>query len=49
MENLLDRAIKQIKEKKYYERFIGEHRKVIFFAVGFIGKEINYKMELMGK
>jgi len=49
MENLLDKAIKQIKEKKYYERFMCEDRKLIFLAVGFIGKEINYKMELMGK
>jgi len=47
MENLLDRAIKQIKEKKYYERFMDEDRKVIFLAVGFIGKEINYKIELI--
>jgi len=45
MENLLNKAIKQIKEKKYYERFTGEDRKVIFLAVGFIEKEINYKLE----
>jgi len=49
MENLLDKAIKQIKKKKYYERFTGEDRKVIFLAVGFIEKEINYKVELMSK
>jgi len=45
MKNLLDKAIKQIKEKKYYERFMCENRKVIFLAVGFIEKETDYKIE----
>jgi len=47
MKSLLNKAIKQIKEKKYYERFTGEDRKVIFLAVGFIEKEINYKVEVL--
>jgi len=49
MKSLLNKAIKQIKEKKYYERFTGDDRKVIFLAVGFIEKDINYRLELMRK
>jgi len=45
MKNLLDKTIKQIKEKKYYERFMCKDRKVIFLAVGFIGKETDHKIE----
>jgi len=49
MKSLLNKAIKQIKEKRYYERFTGDDRKVIFLAVGFIEKDINYRLELMKK
>jgi len=49
MKSLLNKAIKQIKEKKYYERYAGEKRKVIFLAVGFIEKEISYRLKLMEK
>jgi len=46
MEKLLEKAIKQIKEKKYYERFMDGEKKVIFLAAGFIDKEIGYKTDV---
>jgi len=45
MEKILDKAIKQIKDKKYYERFIGEGKRIIFLGVAFIDKEIGYRKE----
>jgi len=45
MDKLLEKAIKQIKERKYYERFLTEEKKLLFLAVGFVGKEISYRIE----
>jgi len=45
MEKLLDTAIKQIKERKYYERFLTEKKNLFFLGVGFVEKEISYKIE----
>jgi hypothetical protein len=41
---LLDAAIGQIREKRYYERFMGE-RQVSLLAVAFAGNEIGCRME----
>ncbi|GHS97178.1 ATPase AAA [Bacteroidia bacterium] len=46
MTKLLDEAINQIKEKRYYERF--KDQKVSFLAVAFAGKEIGCRMESYG-
>jgi len=46
MEKLLEKALLQIKEKKYYERFMDGEKKVIFLAAGFIDKEIGYKTDV---
>jgi len=45
MEKLLDTAIKQIKERKYYERFLTEEKNLFFLAAGFVEKEISYRVE----
>lgn len=44
-EGLAKMAIKQIKEKKYYEKFLKEKKKIIFLAVVFADKKIDYKVE----
>jgi len=46
MEKLLEKALLQIKEKKYYERFMSEKKKIILLTAGFIDKEIGYKTEV---
>lgn len=45
MEKLLDQAVGQIKERRYYEKYIDDGKKVILLGVGFAGKEIKYKLE----
>ena len=45
MDKLTENAVKQIKEKKYYEKFMSEGKKVIFLGVAFIDKEIGYLIE----
>ena len=42
MKKLLDTAIKQIKNKKYSERFSAPKKEIIYLAVGFVKKEIDY-------
>ena len=37
-------ALNQIRNKKYYERYAGGGRKILFLAVGFSGKEISCKI-----
>jgi hypothetical protein len=41
---LLEAAMTQIREKRYYERFLGE-RQVSLLAVAFTGNEIGCRME----
>ena len=43
---LLDAAMMQIREKRYYERFLGE-RQVSLLAVAFAGNEIGCRMEAL--
>jgi hypothetical protein len=44
---LLDQAIAQIREKRYYEPFLD--RKVILLGIAISGKEIGCKIESQGK
>jgi hypothetical protein len=43
MDRLTDKAIKQIQEKNYGERFLNDSRPRVVLGVGFTGKEIGYK------
>jgi hypothetical protein len=45
---LLDNAIHQIREKKYYERFLSEPQ-VSLLGIAFAGKEIGCRMENLGQ
>jgi len=46
MENILAKALKQIQEKKYFEAYLSDKRKVLLLGVGFLGKEeIDLKLE----
>jgi hypothetical protein len=42
-ESLLNEAMKQIHDRKYYEKY--SDRKVILMAVAFAGKEVKCRME----
>jgi hypothetical protein len=42
---LAQKALKQIKDKKYGERFLNDERPRIYLGVGFAGKEMGYKIE----
>jgi hypothetical protein len=46
---LLDKGFKQIKEKKYFERYNDGKHKVTLLAVAFAGKKIECKMEELPK
>ena len=43
MEKVLESAVRQIEDKKYYEKFIKEEKKIIFLGAGFVDREIGYK------
>jgi hypothetical protein len=43
---LLDNAIRQIREKKYYERFLSEPQ-VSLLGIAFAGKEIGCRIEVL--
>jgi len=45
IDSLVKKALKQIKDKKYGERFLNDERPRVYLGVGFAGKEIGYKME----
>ncbi|WP_069470217.1 ATP-binding protein [Candidatus Marithrix sp. Canyon 246] len=45
MDNLTNKAIAQIKDKNYGERFLNNLRKRVYLGVGVLGKEIGYKIE----
>jgi hypothetical protein len=45
MDSLTNKAIKQIKEKNYGERFLNDLRPRIYLGVGVLGKDIGYKIE----
>jgi hypothetical protein len=45
IDSLAKKAVKQIKDKKYGERFLNDERPRIYLGVGFAGKEMGYKIE----
>ncbi len=45
MDSLTNKAIKQIKEKNYGERFLNDLRKRVYLGIGVLGKEIGYQIE----
>jgi hypothetical protein len=45
MDSLTKKAIQQIKEKNYGERFLNDLRQRVYLGVGILGKEIGYKIE----
>jgi hypothetical protein len=45
MDSLTNKAIKQIKDKNYGERFLNDLRQRVYLGVGVLGKEIGYKIE----
>ncbi|GAP71810.1 hypothetical protein SAMD00024442_19_10 [Candidatus Symbiothrix dinenymphae] len=42
---LLDTALAQIREVRYYERYAGENKRIALLGVAFVGKEIACRME----
>jgi len=48
MNVILTEAINQIKEKKYFEPYLSDKRKILLLGVGFLGKEaIDLKLEAL--
>ena len=47
MATLLNRAIKQIHHRKYYEAYLGSEQKIILLAIGFIGKTADVAYEVL--
>jgi hypothetical protein len=45
IDSLAKKAVKQIKDKKYGERFLNDERPRVYLGVGFAGKEMGYKIE----
>jgi len=45
MKTLLDKAIQQIEDRKYYESFLGTSKKIILLGIGFLKKEIDFKIK----
>ena len=39
MPQILDEAMQQIKDKKYFEPYLSDKRKILLLGVGFIGKD----------
>ncbi|GHT42392.1 ATPase AAA [Bacteroidia bacterium] len=44
-DKLLDTALAQIHERRYYERYAGSHKRVALLGIAFAGKEIACRME----
>ena len=50
MKTLLEEALNQIKEKKYYQPYLSNNRNILLLAVGFLGKgQIDLQMEVLDK
>jgi hypothetical protein len=45
LDKLLDKAAKQIHDRKYYEAYFSETNKIILVSIAFSGKEIGCRME----
>jgi hypothetical protein len=44
-DTLLEEALSQIRDRRYYERYTGNHRRIALLAIAFAGKEIACRME----
>jgi hypothetical protein len=42
---LLRHAMKQIHDKKYYEKYLADGKKIILLGLAFSGKEVGCRME----
>lgn len=48
LESLVQSALNQIKDRKYYESYLAENKQIILLGVGFLGKkDIDMKMEVL--
>ena len=39
------RALKQIKDKKYYEAYMGNNKRVLLLGLGFLNKQLHGRVE----
>jgi len=39
------RALKQIKDNKYYEPYLGSNKRILLLGLGFLGKELHGRLE----
>ena len=46
---LLRNAMKQIHDRRYYEKYLGKGKKIVLLALAFSGKDVGCKMEAMEK
>ncbi|MDR1115500.1 MAG: ATP-binding protein [Tannerella sp.] len=44
---LLRHAMKQIHDKKYYEKYLGNGKKIVLLSLAFSGREVGCKMDIM--
>ncbi|MFK7983768.1 MAG: AAA family ATPase [Saprospiraceae bacterium] len=44
---LVNKALQQIKDRKYYEAYLGKHKKIILFGIGFLDRQIDGRMEVL--
>jgi hypothetical protein len=42
---LLRHAMKQIHDKKYYEKYLGDGKKIVLLGLAFSGREVGCRME----
>jgi hypothetical protein len=42
---LLRQAVKQIHDKKYYEKYLGQGKKIVLLGLAVSGKEVGCRME----
>jgi hypothetical protein len=42
---LLKKALNQIRDRRYYEKYLGKGKKILLMGLAFSGKELGCKME----
>jgi len=47
VDTLAQKALKQIMDKQYYEAYLGTEKKVILLGIGFLNKELGWKMKVL--
>lgn len=47
MSKLLDKAMTQIEDRKYYESYLGMQKKIVLLGVGFLDKAIDFKYKVV--